>query len=167
MENKGEQISIEKGVKQGDPLSPKLFIAVLECVFRNLDGSKNDICVLGHHLSHLRFADDIIMFAKSAKELEQMMQSLAYESKKCGLQINANKTKVMTNSTQRPVKVFGQQIDYIQEYVYLGKQVSFNKNSIKEEVNRRINSTWKKYWLHGDILKGDYHLKLKKIVMDT
>ncbi|GBP92127.1 Putative uncharacterized transposon-derived protein F52C9.6 [Eumeta japonica] len=73
-----------------------------------------------------------------------MMQSLAYESKKCGLQMNANKTKVMTNSIQRPVKVFGQQIDYIQEYVYLGKQVSFNKNSNKEEVNRRINSTWKK-----------------------
>ncbi|GBP05698.1 Putative uncharacterized transposon-derived protein F52C9.6 [Eumeta japonica] len=56
---------------------------------------------------------------------------------------SANERKVMTNSTQRPVKVFGQQIDYIQEYVYLGKQVSFNKNSNKEEVNRRINSTWK------------------------
>ncbi|GBP46930.1 Probable RNA-directed DNA polymerase from transposon X-element [Eumeta japonica] len=78
MENKGEQISTEKRVKQGDPLSPKLFTAVLECVFRNLDWSQNSICVLGHHLSHLRFADDIIVFAKSAKELEQMMQSLAY-----------------------------------------------------------------------------------------
>lgn len=167
MENKGEQFSIEKGVKQGDPLSPKLFIAVLECVFRNLDWSQNGIWVLGHHLSHLRFADDIIVFAKSAKELEQMMQSLAYESKKSGLQMNANKTKVMTNSIQKPVKVFGQQIDYVQEYVYLGKQVSLNKNSNKEEVDRRINSAWKKYWLHRDILKGDYHLKLKKIVMDT
>ncbi|GBP05697.1 Retrovirus-related Pol polyprotein from type-1 retrotransposable element R2 [Eumeta japonica] len=67
MENKGKQISIEKGVKHGDPLSPKLFIAVLECVFRNPDWSQNGICVLGHHLSHLRFADDIIVFAKSAK----------------------------------------------------------------------------------------------------
>lgn len=33
----GEYFKIEKGVKQGDPLSPKLFNSSLEQIFKNLN----------------------------------------------------------------------------------------------------------------------------------
>ncbi|GBP52074.1 Retrovirus-related Pol polyprotein from type-2 retrotransposable element R2DM; Endonuclease [Eumeta japonica] len=64
LEQQGEEFGIEKGVRQGDPLSPKLFIAVLEDIFKNLDWEQFGININGSNLNHLRFADDIVLFAE-------------------------------------------------------------------------------------------------------
>ncbi|MFH4980997.1 hypothetical protein AB6A40_007706 [Gnathostoma spinigerum] len=51
-------IPIAKGVKQGDTISPKLFAACLESVFRKISW-KGGVNIDGEVLTHLRFADDI------------------------------------------------------------------------------------------------------------
>lgn len=167
LETKGNPFKIERGVRQGDPLSPKLFIAVLEHIFKNLQWKNRGITLNGKHLNHLRFADDIVLLAESAKELEGMMCELDVVSNEVGLQMNANKTKVMTNSHQIPIKINGTVVDYVKQYIYLGKQVSFENSNNDDEVARRVNITWKKFWSHKEILKGNYDIKLKKVVMDT
>ncbi|GBP53971.1 Retrovirus-related Pol polyprotein from type-2 retrotransposable element R2DM; Endonuclease [Eumeta japonica] len=48
----GEEFPIEKGVRQGDPVSPKLFSAALEMIFRNLDWNKNGLNINGENLNH-------------------------------------------------------------------------------------------------------------------
>lgn len=57
-------------------------------------GSKG-ININGQHLSHLRYADDIIIIANGLHELEIMLNKLNIKSKKVGLKMNTNKTKVM------------------------------------------------------------------------
>ncbi|GBP82520.1 RNA-directed DNA polymerase from mobile element jockey [Eumeta japonica] len=128
LERKGEEFPIERGVKQGDPLSPKLFIAVLQDIFRNIDWADKGILVLNERLTHLRFADDIAMFSETATGLEQMFQNLASESNKVGLEMNTSKTKIMTNSIETPISIEGQNIEYVKEYIYLGKLTSFHSN---------------------------------------
>lgn len=167
MERKGEEIAIGKGVRQGDPISPKLFIAVLEQVFKNIQWKNKGISILNKRLTHLRFADDIIIFAESATQLEDMMNTLDKESKKVGLHMNTSKTKAMTNSRRRLINVAGTEIDYVNEYIYLGKHISFSPSNNEEEVDRRINTAWKKFWSQKEILKGEYSIAHKKIVMDT
>lgn len=61
----GEIINIKRGVRQGDPISPKLFVAVLQHVMGELSWCNKGININGKFLSHLRFADDIILFSES------------------------------------------------------------------------------------------------------
>lgn len=167
LEKRGEEIRIERGVRQGDPLSPKLFISVLENIFRNLNWKSKGIKVCGSYLNHLRFADDIAVLAETPAELEEMICSLDRESSKVGLEMNADKTKLITNSHKIPISAKDNTIEYVNSYIYLGKQLSFNKTSNEEEVERRVNITWKKFWSLKEILKGSYSLNMKKIVFET
>ncbi|KAJ2946764.1 hypothetical protein O0L34_g12828 [Tuta absoluta] len=167
LENKGEEIPIQRGVRQGDPLSPKLFIAVLENIFQTMNWKNKGIWIEDKFLSHLRFADDIVVFAKSASELKEMITALSETSRKVGLQMNFSKTKIMTNYHQVPIKVDDNIIEYVDNYVYLGKQISFNQENNNGEVERRVNTAWKKYWMNKEILKGKYSMNLKKTVIET
>ena len=71
---------ILKWVRQGDPISPKLFTAAMEDVFRNLDWQSKGIAINGEHLTHLRFAGYIMLVSHDPDELQ--MSELSAESKK-------------------------------------------------------------------------------------
>lgn len=63
---------IGKEVRQGDTISPKLFTACLESVFRRLGWKNLGLHMNGEYLSHLRFADYIVLLTESA-ELQKMI----------------------------------------------------------------------------------------------
>ena len=60
---------LHRGVGQGDPLSPKLFTAVMEKVFKKADISEG-INVDGENLTNLRFADDVALFNEKTKQMK-------------------------------------------------------------------------------------------------
>lgn len=64
--------------------------------------------------------DDITEFARTQEELQQQLLDLNHHSKKAGLTINYNKIKIITNHQQNPIKIEDTEIEYDQEYVYLG-----------------------------------------------
>lgn len=164
----GPSFHITKGVKQGDPLSPKLFTATLEEVFRELasDWEEKGISVGGNkRLTNLRFADDIVLFSSSASELEEMLQDLNEASLKVGLSMNMSKTKLMTNNIEQRICIGDVEIEYVHEYVYLGQIVSFQARQDKE-VARRTENAWKSYWALKNFMKGKLPMCLKRKLMD-
>ena len=68
-----------RGVRQGDTISPKLFTATLESIFRRLNWENKGVKVDGEFLSNLRFADDIFLGTETPQELQQMLQELSDE----------------------------------------------------------------------------------------
>ena len=52
----------------------------------------------GRNLMDLRFADDVVLFAQQKADISKMLQHLADCSKKYGLKINFDKTKVLTSN---------------------------------------------------------------------
>ena len=80
----------------------------------------------GEHLSHLIFAVDIVLVAKSLEALESMLTDIHIASKSVGLSMHLRKTKDMLNenATTSTVAVHGNTIDKVDRYVYLGKKVT-------------------------------------------
>lgn len=167
METLGEIFPIERGVRQGDPLSPKLFSAVLEEIFREMDWSKFGISINGSYLNHLRFADDLVLFTDNAETLQVMLQDLTTKSKKAGLTLSKTKTKVMTNQAKNVIMVDGEPIEYVESYVYLGQIVSFSDH-MEAEIEKRITNAWNRFWSLKDIMKGKQHPNaIKRKIFNT
>ena len=78
------EIKIARGVRQGDPLSPKLFNATLEEVFKNAEMEEEGIVIDGESLSNLTFADDVAIFSKSIESLERQLNKLHQECNRVG-----------------------------------------------------------------------------------
>ena len=95
LHKESEKIRIKRGVRQEDTISPKLFTATLESIFRRLNWENKGVKIDGEFLSNLRFADDIFLCTETPQELQQMLQELSDESRQLGLKMNITKTKVM------------------------------------------------------------------------
>ena len=63
-----------------------------EDVTKEIDWFKNN-----QYLTNLRFADDLLIIAKSKEELSRMMSVLKDECKKVCLEMHSQKTQVLTN----------------------------------------------------------------------
>ncbi|GBP32819.1 Retrovirus-related Pol polyprotein from type-1 retrotransposable element R2 [Eumeta japonica] len=81
LETTGPTFPVERGVRQGDPLSPRIFIAILETALGELDWSKKGLYIKGKYLSHLRFADDLVLFSESSSQLQVMIEDLCKTSR--------------------------------------------------------------------------------------
>ena len=49
----------------------------------------------GKYLNHLRFADDIVLVSNSQDEFREMIMELDKKSKKAGMEMNFEKTKIL------------------------------------------------------------------------
>ena len=165
LDKESKKFPIQKGVRQGDTLSPKLFNAGLEQVFRRLNWDNKGITVNGEKLNHLRFADDIVLISNNGEEINEMLNELSQESHKLGMKINMKKTKVMYNDfiTIVPVQVGTQEVEKVDNYVYLGQLITM-ENDKSDEIKRRIAAGWGAFGQYRDILKSKMPLSLKKKV---
>ena len=50
-------------------------------------------------LTNIRYADDLLLFAKSLPEAIEMIELLVASLKDCGLELNSSKTKIMTTAS--------------------------------------------------------------------
>ena len=111
--------------------------------------------IYGEYLTHLRFADDILLVSHDPLELQTMIRELNEESMKAGLKMSINKTKVMMcNRLQgNTITVDGKTIENVDHYTYLGKNISL-ENETSGEVKRRIQLSWAKFGKLGFIFRN-------------
>uniref|UniRef100_A0A914XD91 Reverse transcriptase domain-containing protein n=1 Tax=Plectus sambesii TaxID=2011161 RepID=A0A914XD91_9BILA len=135
--NKPLHIPVVRKVKQGDTISPKLFNASLEEIFRKLNWSSS-ININGKRLNHLRFADDIIIVGEMIEEVEEMLRELDQESARVGLRMNRSKTKWMKNCqvAEDNIKTGAEEIEEVSSYVYLGQEITM-EHAISHELSHK------------------------------
>ncbi len=147
------------GVRQGENLSPLLFALYLNDFERHVSRRYNGLDFLCNEISDvlsdddvevflrlyvLLYADDTIILAENAKELEQALAAVADYCREWHLTVNTSKTKVVIFSRgkvrKHPQFKFGDDVlDVVDEYVYLGTTFNYNglfKKAIKKQVNQ-------------------------------
>ena len=133
-----EEIPILRGVRQGDPISPKLFTTTIQEVFKNAELEEKGINTDGEKLSNLRFADDVALTTEDVKDIEHQLNTVNEESLKIGLKIQKGKTKFITNiDTTDKIQINGTEIEMVTNYKYLGQTIAM-ENRTKQEVSIRI-----------------------------
>ena len=92
----------------------------------------------GRRITNTRFADDILLYAKSFEELQFMMAVLIFELSRIGLTINEKKTKILAsehdqNIDSRFVEIADHFIEILpssSHHRYLGRLI--NEGRFKE-----------------------------------
>ena len=116
--------------------------------------SKTNTC----RLTNVRYADDILLFAKSRGELQRMMVTLIEDLREIGLEVNTSKTKVLTNEISGdPFIMVGEEkltiVGEHETHKYLGRYLSgvFENRSFVE-VSHRIQCARHKFSRHSSTL---------------
>ena len=90
---------IGKGVCQGCILSPCLFNLYAEYIIRNagLEEAQAGIKIAERNINNLRYADNTTLMAESEEELKSLLMKVKEESRKVGLKLNLQETKIMAS----------------------------------------------------------------------
>ena len=147
----------ERGLKQGCPLSPLLFVLIMEGLSLALKHKQEEGLLTGIkvsryiHILHLLFADDILIMTKaSIEEWKEISIVLQLFCNAMGLHINAHKTTLLQFGANQQVlggikALFHFQIQDLEKgFMYLGYFLKMGRYKTEdwlwllEKIEKRI-----------------------------
>lgn len=141
-ERKNIAATINKGVRQGCPLSPSLFNIYIDKIVMNWQMDLNEHFKIKKNIfvDTLLFADDQVLISSSENGAQRALFQLNNISKSFSLNISINKTKVLAfrgaDTLRAKIVLEGKIIEQINSFNYLGCNISYMKN---EDIQNKIN----------------------------
>ncbi|RNA19764.1 RNA-directed DNA polymerase from mobile element jockey-like [Brachionus plicatilis] len=165
VQNKQEISTIFKtsvGVKQGGPLSPKLFSIYVEELIYEIMGTDLIAKINDIKTGILMYADDLLIMTDSTKKMKKVLEICEKFGDRVGIKFNPSKTQIMriNGSKNDEVKLHlcNQEIEWVKKMKYLGVWID-GKRFSKEHLRERRLSTWRAFHM----LKTNLNLNSKEI----
>ncbi|KAL5263169.1 hypothetical protein ACHWQZ_G008544 [Mnemiopsis leidyi] len=166
-------ISIGRGTEQGHLLSPDLFKIFIQNLSSLLKSTGDYPELADLIISHLLWADDLVLLALSPAALQENINILLQFCQLMGLDININKTKVVTFHPPRSKHTLSQfylgklPIKNTETYCYLG--IVFHQNGTFSAANAELRAKALRalYGLKGNIIKDALSHKSICILFDS
>ncbi|KAI5644408.1 reverse transcriptase (RNA-dependent DNA polymerase) domain-containing protein [Phthorimaea operculella] len=101
----------------------------------------------------LLYADDQVILASSAEELQEMVNIMNEALKKKGMKVNVSKTKAMVleredSTTECTIMIEEERVEQVKEFVYLGSKFT-SDGKCESDIERRVNA--------GNMVNGALH----------
>ena len=125
-ENLSNYVQINRGVKQGDSLSPTLFNLYINDLPDIFDKNCCPIALENMSINCLMFADDLLLLSETPEGLQKSLDNLNQYCRNWQLSVNVKKTKVIIFQqknipyTKSDFFINGKRIDKVLNYKYLG-----------------------------------------------
>jgi len=161
---------VEKGVRQGCPLSPTLFNIYLADIEEEMRKGRGGVKIGEERVWTIEYADDILLVAEEEEALRDMIRRVKRYLERKKLVISSEKSKVMVfkNKGGREKERYWwwgkERLEEVKTYKYLGYVMNRSGGEvehIKERIRRaRVAMGW--VWSYGERkFKGDVRWRLK------
>ena len=91
----------------------------------------------GEIINNLRYADDTTLMAESEEELKGLLVRVKKESKKAGLKLNIQKTKIMASSFITSWQIEGEKVETVTDFIFLGSKITVDSD-YSHEIKRHL-----------------------------
>ena len=124
-------------------LSPTLFNIFLEqSMMDALNSLSSGMKIKGQVITNLHFADDIDLICSNEEDIRRPTSILDITSRKYGMEINAEKSRIMIVGKERKVlaqtmQVMGKDLETVDSFKHLGRKVTAD-GKCSDEVHNRL-----------------------------
>ena len=125
-----------------------------------LDEAQVGIKTAGRNINNLRYADDTTLMAES-EELKSLLIKMKEESKKVGLKLNIQKTKIMASGPTTSWHMDGETMETEIDFIFWGSKITADGDG-SHEIKRRLLLGRKIMTNLDSILKSILHYLAKK-----
>ncbi|XP_073989088.1 uncharacterized protein [Rhodnius prolixus] len=145
-----EVFTTTAGVRQGDSLSPLLFIIFMDDILKACQNKTKNF-QLGYRnlqpvtFSSLIYADDLVLIADSQAKLQHNINVWVEELEKKNMEVNLEKSKTMVvcrTEKRHKIRIKGKTLEQVGVYKYLGVLIS-SDGRVKDELNSRCAASGK------------------------
>ena len=83
-----------------------------------MEEAQAGIKIAGINLSNLGYADDTTLMSESEEELKSLLMNMKEESKKVGLKLNIQKTKIMASGPITSWEIDGETVETVSDVFF-------------------------------------------------
>ena len=83
-----------------------------------LDEAQAGIKIAGRNIKNLKYADGITLMAESEEELKSLLMKGKEESKKAGLNLSIQKTKIMASGPITSWQIDGETMETVTDFIF-------------------------------------------------
>ena len=89
-----------------------------------LDKAQAGIKIAGRNINNLRYTDDTTLMLEREEELKSFLMKVKKESKKVGLKLNIQKTKIMSSGPITSWQIDGETMETVTDFILGGSKIT-------------------------------------------
>ena len=89
-----------------------------------LEEAQAGIKIAGKNINNLRYADDTSLMTESEEELQSLLMKVKEESRKVGLKLNIQKTKIMASGPNTSWQIDGETVETVSDFIFGGSKTT-------------------------------------------
>ena len=102
-----------------------------------LEEAQAGIKIAGRNINNFRYSDDTTLMAESEEEQKSLLMKMKEESKKVGLKLNIQKTKIMASGPISSWQIDGETVERVTDFIFGGSKITAD-GDCSHEIKRHL-----------------------------